>query len=159
MFRPMRRIKQQVSDEECIRILKEEKRAALSVTGDDGYPYTVPIDFYYDESDGRIYLHCAKTGHKIDAIKKCDKVCFTVWTQGYKTEGNWEWNVTSVIVFGRARFIDDRSFWEDKLRKLTEKYYPSAEAVEAAMHIPSVNVVQMMAIDIEHMTGKLVNEK
>ncbi len=100
-----------------------------------------------------------KTGHKIDAIKKCDKVCFTVWNQGYKTEGNWEWNVTSVIVFGRARFIDDRSFWEDKLRKLTEKYYPSAEAVEAAMHIPSVNVVQMMAIDIEHMTGKLVNEK
>lgn len=117
MFRPMRRIKQQVSDEECIRILKEEKRAALSVIGDDGYPYTVPIDFYYDESDGRIYLHCAKTGHKIDAIKKCDKVCFTVWNQGYKTEGNWEWNVTSVIVFGRARFIDDRSFWEDKLRK------------------------------------------
>lgn len=52
MFRPMRRIKQQVSDEECIRILKEEKRAALSVIGDDGYPYTVPIDFYYDESDG-----------------------------------------------------------------------------------------------------------
>lgn len=90
MFRPMRRIKQQVSDEECIRILKEEKRAALSVIGDDGYPYTVPIDFYYDESDGRIYLHCAKTGHKIDAIKKCDKVCFTVWNQGYKTEGNWE---------------------------------------------------------------------
>ena len=73
MFRPMRRIKQQVSDEECIRILKEEKRAALSVIGDDGYPYTVPIDFYYDESDGRIYLHCAKTGHKIDAIKNATR--------------------------------------------------------------------------------------
>lgn len=92
-------------------------------------------------------------------LKNATRCALLYGIRAIKTEGNWEWNVTSVIVFGRARFIDDRSFWEDKLRKLTEKYYPSAEAVEAAMHIPSVNVVQMMAIDIEHMTGKLVNEK
>lgn len=159
MFREMRRFKQQVSEEECKRILREEKRAAFSVIGDYGYPYTVPVDFYYDEDDNCIYIHGAKSGHKIDAIKNCDKVCLTTWNQGYKTEGHWEWNSTSVVVFGRARFLDDREFWEDKLRKLTMKYYPSEEEVEVEMKAPPVNVVQMIAIDIEHMTGKLVNEK
>ncbi len=159
MFREMRRIKQQVSEEECKRVLKKEKRAALSVIGDDGYPYTVPVDFYYDEEDHCIYLHGAKAGHKIDAIKKCDKVCFATWNQGYKTEGNWEWNATSVVIFGRARFLDDRNLWEDKLRKMTIKYYPSLEEAEEEMQTPSIKAVQMIAIDIEHMTGKLVNEK
>ncbi|MDO4621702.1 MAG: pyridoxamine 5'-phosphate oxidase family protein [Eubacteriales bacterium] len=159
MFRPMRRIKQQVSEEECRRILKEEKRAALSVIGDDGYPYAIPVDFYYEEEDNCIYIHGARSGHKIDAIRKCDKVCLTTWNQGYKTEGNWEWNSTSVVAFGRAKLLEDRTVWEDKLRKLTIKYYPSREEAEAEMQTPSIKAVQMIAIEIEHMTGKLVNEK
>lgn len=159
MFRDMRRIKQQVSEEECKRILREEKRAAFSVIGDGGYPYTIPVDFYYDEDDNCIYLHGAKSGHKIDAIKNCNKVCFTTWNQGYKTEGNWEWNSTSVVVFGRAKLLEYRGFWEDKLRKMTLKYYPTTVEAEAEMKSPSINSVQMIAIEIEHMTGKLVNEK
>ena len=38
MFRPMRRWKQQLSDEECIGILQKEPRGILSMLGDDGYP-------------------------------------------------------------------------------------------------------------------------
>lgn len=159
MFRQMRRYKQQVTPEECRKILAEEGRGVLSVIGEDGYPYALPINFYYDPDENRIYLHSAKSGHKIDAIKACDKVCFTVWNQGFKTEGNWEWNATSVVIFGRAKFIDDRSVWEDKLRNLTLKYYPTPEEAEAEMQKPSTNLVQMIAIDIDHMTGKLVNEK
>lgn len=44
MFRPMRRCKQQITDEECVKILQEEPRGVLAVWGDDGYPYTVPLD-------------------------------------------------------------------------------------------------------------------
>ncbi len=159
MFRPMRRSKQQVTDEECRHILKEEMRGALSVIGDEGYPYTIPVDFYYEEEENVIYLHGAKDGHKIDAIRHCDKVCFTTWNQGFKTEGNWEWNATSVVVFGRAKLMDDRAVWEDKLLKMTVKYYPSREEAEAEMKTPPIHAVQMIAIEIEHMTGKLVNER
>lgn len=159
MFRDMRRSKQQVSPEECRRILKQETRAAFSVLGDGGYPYTVPVNFYYDEADNRIYIHSAQRGHKVDSLKSCDKVCFTTWNQGYKTRDSWEWNPTSVVVFGRARLLNDRSLWEDKLRKLTEKYYPTQQEAEAAMSEPCINRVQMIAIEIEHMTGKAINEK
>lgn len=159
MFRKMRRYKQEVSPEECRRILKEEKRAAFSVIGDEGYPYTIPINFYYDENEHKIYFHGAKEGHKIDAIQKCDKVCFTTWNQGFKKEGCWEWNVTSVVAFGRVKIVTDRVVMEDMLRKLAAKYYPSAEEVEAEMRSPAADRVQMFVIEIEHMSGKLVNEK
>lgn len=159
MFRKMRRFKQQVTETECKKILTEEKRAAFSVIGENGYPYTIPINFYYDENDNCLYFHGAKEGHKIDAIKKCDKVCFTTWDQGFKIDDNWEWNVTSVVVFGKVRFVNDKTIIEDRLRKMAAKYYPNKEEVETEMTSPAFNHVQIFAIDIEHMTGKLVNEK
>lgn len=60
MFRTMRRFKQQISDAECIEILKNTKRGVLSLIGDDGYPYGIPIDHWYCEDDGKIYFHGAK---------------------------------------------------------------------------------------------------
>lgn len=159
MFREMRRFKQQVSDDECKKILKEENRGTFSVIGDNGYPYTIPINFYYDETDHKIYFHGAKEGHKVDAINQCNKVCFTTWNQGFKKEGHWEWNVTSVVVFGRVELVTDRTVIEDRLRKLAMKYYPTEDEVEEKMSSSSADRVQLYAIEIEHMTGKLVNEK
>lgn len=159
MFREMRRFNQLVSDDECKRILKDEKRAAFSVIGDNGYPYTIPINFFYDENDNKIYFHCAKEGHKIDSINRCDKVCFTVWNQGFKKSGCWEWNVTSVIIFGRAKFVTDKDDIDKHLRMFAAKYYPTSEEIEKEMKSPAANAVQMFAIEIEHMTGKLINEK
>ena len=157
MFREMRRFKQQVSQDECKKILKDEKRAAFSVIGDEGYPYTIPINFYYEEADHTIYFHGAREGHKMDAIQKCNEVCLTTWNQGFKKEGHWEWNATSVVVFGKAELITDTKIIEDRLRKLAEKYYPTV--VEKEMNGSARSRVQLFAIRIEHMTGKLVNEK
>lgn len=159
MFRKMKRFKQQVSESDCKAVLEQEKRAAFSVMGDDGYPYTIPINFYYDEKDNKIYFHGAKTGHKTDAIQKCDKVCLTVWNQGFKKDNNWEWNVTSVVVFGKAKIINDLSVKEEKLRRLAVKYYPTREEVEKEMNGPGFGAAQLFAVEIEHMTGKLVNER
>ena len=101
----MRRFKQQVSAEECIEILKTTKRGVLSVIGDDGYPYGFPINYYYSENNGKIYFHGAKAGHKIDAIKTCDKASFCVYNDGYRKEGDWALNITSVIASGRIHFV------------------------------------------------------
>lgn len=158
MFVPMRRFKQAVPETECKKILTEAKRGTFSVIGNDGYPYSLPINFYFDEKDGRIYFHGAREGHKVEAIMNCDKVCFTAWNEGFREEGRWEWNVTSVIVFGRAKIIEDRETTEDRVRKLALKYYPTREEAEEDL-ARAIDRVQLFAIDIEHMTGKLVNEK
>ena len=157
MFRPMRRAKQQIPEEECIKILKEEPRGVLSVLGDDGYPYGVPIDHYYDEKTGKIYFHGAKEGHKIDAIRRCGKACLTVMNQGYQIPGEWPWYITSVIVFGRIREVTDPAILKEKLTALGEKYSPSREEVEGEV-ARAMGRVAVLEMTIEHMTGKAVKE-
>ena len=112
MFREMRRFKQQISEEECIRILKKQPRGVLSMIGDDGYPYGIPLDHWYSEEDGKLYFHCAKVGHKIDAIHACNKVSYCVMDEGYRKEGEWALNINSVVVFGRMHAVEDEDLHE-----------------------------------------------
>lgn len=156
-WRKMRRWKQQVPEEECIRILKTEKRGTLSMHGENGYPYTVPINFYYDEEDGRIYFHSAGTGKKTDLLKENNKVCFCVYDQGFVREGEWAYNVTSVIAFGRIAEVTDPAEVESHCRMLGLKYYPSAELAEEEVRKGAAHV-HILVMTIDHMTGKLVNE-
>ncbi|MCC8060162.1 MAG: pyridoxamine 5'-phosphate oxidase family protein [Clostridiales bacterium] len=158
MFRKMRRSKQELSQEECQSILKEEKRGVLSVHGDDGYPYGVPMNFFYDPEDGMLYFHGAKEGHKIDAIKSDDKVCFTTWSQGSRDADGWSWYVDSVIAMGRAKLIQDAQKTIDIARKCGLKYYPEAEDVEKEIQRDGSRL-QIIALSIEHLTGKRVHEK
>lgn len=75
-FREMRRKRQQLSDAESIDILKKSTSGTLALLGDDDYPYAVPISYVYQE--GKLYFHSALAGHKVDAIRKCDKASFCV---------------------------------------------------------------------------------
>lgn len=158
MFRPIRKTKNEIPVEDAKALLRNNTRAAFSVNGDDGYPYTIPVNFYYDEDDNIIYFHSAKKGHKIDSIKANDKVCLTTWNDGYLEDGDWAFHVSSCVVFGRARLIEDRKITEDKVRKFARKYYPSAEEVEEEIK-RSIAGVQLVAIEIEHISGKKVHEK
>lgn len=157
MFREMRRFKQQVSEEECKRILSSEKRAVFAVNGENGYPYAIPINFFYDEKSNKIYFHCAKEGHKLDSIRKCDKVCFTVHNSGYQKD-DWSYYVTSVVVFGRASVLEEGEEKKEACLAFGRKYFPTKEELDEEMEraYPRVNIV---CITIEHMTGKLVHEK
>ncbi|MBO7516875.1 MAG: pyridoxamine 5'-phosphate oxidase family protein [Spirochaetia bacterium] len=157
MFRRMARIKQQIPDEECIRILKEQKRGVLSVFGDDGYPYGVPLNHWYNEEDGCLYFHGGMQGHKIDALKKCDKVSFCVLDDGYRKEGDWALTFKSVIVFGKVRFVEDHAEALDICRKLSLKFLQDTAEIEAMIQRSGSRVL-CFALVPEHMTGKQVHE-
>ena len=157
MFRRMRRSGQQLSHEECVDLLKQEPRGVLAVHGEDGYPYALPLDFVYDEATGKLYFHCAKQGHKIDALRRDNRVSFCVHDEGYRKEGDWALNIRSVIVFGTMRFIEDRDETVKFVRMLGLKYYPTPEEVEEEIR-KAVERVQMLELTVDHMTGKLVNE-
>ena len=112
MFRDLTRKKQKLSSVECKEILKQEVRGVLAVNGDDGYPYALPINFYFDEKGNKLYFHSGKVGHKLDAIANSDKVSFCVYDKGYHKDRHWSLNIRSVIIFGRIRIVDD---WSDEL--------------------------------------------
>lgn len=157
MFRKMRRFKQQISDEECIEILKNEKRGVLSMIGDNGYPYGIPLNHYYDEKTNSIFFHGAKEGYKIDAITKCDKVSYCVFEKGVKRENHWSYDVRSVIVFGRISKIEDIEECKEIGRNIWYKFNQNEEELENELN-HSASRVLCLKIKIEHMTGKKINE-
>lgn len=158
MFRPMRRFKQQLSDAECISILKSEVRGILSVLGDDDYPYGVPLDYYYSGEDGHIYFHGAGEGHKIDSIKKHDKVSFCVMDKGTKDAESWFLHFRSVIVFGRIKIVEDHNKALDICRKLCYKFGLSPEVVEKMVKKSGAHVTCLELVP-EYITGKAVKEE
>ena len=153
----MLRKKQQLPEEECIEILKNELRGVLSVIGDDDYPYGMPINHFYCEEDGKIYFHSGRKGHKIDAMKRHDKASFCVYDQGFRREGEWALNIRSVIVFGRIEFIEDREKIYEIARRLSHKFTDDEEYIEREI-VRSGPGTLMFALVPEHMTGNLVNE-
>lgn len=155
MFRELTRKKQKLSLAKCKEILKREVRGVLAVNGDDGYPYSLPINFYFDEQNDKIFFHSGKAGHKLDAIKRDDKVSFCVYDKGYHADGHWSLNISSVIIFGRIRIIDD---WTDDLminfcKRFTDDTDYIFNEIEKFR-----NNTTILCLDIEHVTGKLVNE-
>lgn len=158
MFRPIRRKKKEISMDETRKILREARRGILAVNGDEGYPYAIPINYYYDEEEQKIFFHGSRVGHKIDALKKCDKVCFTVLGQAEVRDEQWAPYVKSAVVFGRCHLMEDSTVAEDRLRQFAMKYYPSEGLVSEEI-TSSGKAVQMYEIDIEHMSGKEVQER
>ena len=157
MFRELVRKKQQISQEECIQILKNEKRGVLSVHGDGGYPYGMPLNHYYCEEDGKLYFHSGMTGHKIDALRQNSKVSYCVYDEGYRKEGEWALNIRSVILFGQIEFLEDREKIYEISRKLSYKFTDDTAYIEREIEHSGPRTL-MFALTIEHMTGKLVNE-
>ncbi len=156
MFRQMRRKKQELSKEECIKILTDEPRGVLALLGDDDYPYSLPMSHVY--VDGKIYFHGAKEGHKNDAAEKHPKVSYCVMDKGVKEKDSWWYTFKSVIVFGKIRTLSDNDEKIDRLTHLGDKFFPThEETVEEINRL--LERTEVFEITIEHMSGKLVREK
>lgn len=154
MFREMRRFKQQLSNEESIDILERGKTGILGLIGDEGYPYTVPVNYVYN--DGKIYFHGAKAGHKIDAMRSCDKVSFCVIDKDDVIAEELTTYFRSVIVFGRVRILETEETIE-AARILGLKYYNNPEAVDKEIK-RELSILCCFEITIEHITGKEAKE-
>ena len=155
MFRELTRKKQQLSDEECKEILKQEVRGVLAVNGDGGYPYALPINFYYDEKSNKIYFHSGKEGYKMDALVDSNKVSFCVYDKGYHKDGHWSLNIRSVIIFGRVFVLDDWS--EGMMVDFCKRFTDDMGYIYNEIENFKSNTA-LLCLEIEHMTGKLVNE-
>lgn len=157
MFRELTRKKKQISMQECMEVLKTETRGVLSVLGDEGYPYGMPMNHFYNEEDGKIYFHCGKVGHRLDALKKHNKVSFCVYDRGYKKDGDWALIVRSVIVFGKIEIIDDMREIIDISRKLSHKFTQDEEYINNEIE-KYANETLILQLIPEHICGKLVTE-
>jgi len=157
MFRKLIRQNKKLTPEECVEILKKEKRGVLSVIGDNDYPYGMPMNHWYNEQDGKIYFHCGNIGHRLDALRKDNKVSFCTYDEGYRKPGQWALNIKSVIVFGRMRIVDEHDKIVDIATKLSHKFTQD-EAYISAEIAQHEHRTLLLELTPEHICGKLVEE-
>ena len=157
VFRDVARKKQSLTGDECIDILKSELRGVLSVIGDGGYPYGMPINHYYNDDDGLIYFHGGKIGHRTDSFRKDPRASYCVFDKGTLSEDGWSLDFKSVIVFGRIEEISDRDRIYDIARKLSLRFTDDVSYIDEEIERAGPRTL-MFVLKPEHITGKRVNE-
>ena len=157
MFREMRRSRQQLPEDEARAILERGSHGVLAVLGDEGYPYAVPISYTYD--DGKIYMHCAKSGHKLDAIRACDKASFCVVDADDVYPEEFTTHYRSAIAFGRVRELTGDGEKRSAVTKLCAKYcseLPTSEWDKAIER--EWTPLNVLEFTVEHLTAKEARE-
>ncbi|MCI8653117.1 MAG: 5-nitroimidazole antibiotic resistance protein [Angelakisella sp.] len=152
MFREMRRKKQLLPEEEAIAILKEGTFGVLALSGDDGYPYAVPISYVYE--GGKLWFHCAKSGHKLDAIRREPKASFCVTAQDKVVPEEYTTYFRSVIAFGTIRVLEGEEM-RPAIERLALKYSPLESEESRREEIEKTwKALCILELEVEHLTGK-----
>ena len=158
MFKPIRIKINEIDHSAAEALLQSNRRGIIAMNGVEGYPYAIPINYFYDGLAQKIYFHGAKAGHKVDALKGSDKVCFTVYGNERIDESeSWAPYVQSVVVFGRCRLLEVGSESIDRLKEFAMKYYPSENMVDDEIKADG-RATQMFQIEIEYISGKEIQE-
>ncbi|MBQ9797987.1 MAG: pyridoxamine 5'-phosphate oxidase family protein [Clostridia bacterium] len=156
-FRPLTRKAKQISHAECLELLDKERRGILSVNGDNGFPYSMPMNHYYNPEDGCIYFHCGKGGHRADALLRSDKVCFCVCEAGEKDANDWALHVRSVVVFGTMESIEDEGQIVRITTALSHKFTEDEAYIQNEIaHFASKT--RLLKLTPLHVCGKRVKE-
>lgn len=148
----MRRSDRQMANDKALQLLQGAEYGILTTTGEDGYPYGVPISFAYQE--GYLYFHSATEGKKLRNIAFNPKVQFVIVGDTEVLDSKFSTNYESVMAFGIAEEITEP---EDKIKALmllVEKYSPGFEMPGEAYARRSGHQTRIIRMKIEHLTGK-----
>lgn len=159
MFRAIRKKINEIDRSATEALLTSNRRGVLAMNGDNGYPYAIPINYFYDSETQKIYFHGAKAGNKVDVLKASDKICFTVYgNETIDDSEPWAPYVQSAVVFGRCHLLETGPESIARLKDFAMKYYPNEELVDEQIALAG-RATQIFEITIEHMSGKQVQEK
>lgn len=157
MFRSMRRSRQALSPQECQAVLDRGTSGVLAVSGDDDYPYAVPLSYAY--SQGKLYFHCAKSGHKLDAIARQPKASFCVIDQDQVVPLEYTTYYRSVIAFGTVRVLEGEEERRAAIELLALTYAPQDAPAhrEQAIQADWAQLC-MLEMTVQHLSGKCAKE-
>jgi nitroimidazol reductase NimA-like FMN-containing flavoprotein (pyridoxamine 5'-phosphate oxidase superfamily) len=132
--------------------LKKATSGVLSLLGDDGYPYGVPMSYVAEGT--KLYFHSAVEGEKIDAIKNNPKASFAIILQDEVFKERFTTRYISLILFGKTRFVLDENEKRWILALFAEKYgIDDRKAAEEEVE-KSLDHVAIISFSIENKSGK-----
>lgn len=99
-----------------------------------------------------------QSGHKVDSLRSSDKICFTVYENKMVKEESWAPFLQSVVIFGRCHLVESGEKTTKLLKQFAMKYYPNEQMVNEEI-AQAGKAAQLFEIEIEHMSGKEVQER
>lgn len=152
MERNMYKANRQMTNDEAVKIFEQGNHGILAVNGDDGYPYAVPVNYIYE--NGKIYIHSAKYGYKIDMIKADNKVCFTAIINAEVIQNKFTAAYQSIVATGKIHIVED----DVERRSILEKYIykMSPDFIETGLKFvdAAIDKTELLCIDVEELKGK-----
>ena len=149
---PMHKADRQLSPEDTLAILTDEPRGVLSVIGDDGYPYAVPIN--YIVVNDKVYLHSAPYGYKMECLEKSKKCCFSVIVSAQIIPSKITAAFESVIITGDVAMVTDEAEKRAALEAFVTQKHPGYEEIGLKMVNTLFDKTALLRIDPKEMTGK-----
>lgn len=152
MNREMNKKERQLTLEQTKELLLKGHHGTLSVNGDDGYPYGIPVNYVY--VNDAVYIHSAKYGYKIDALKKDDKVCFSAIIRSKILPEQFTAEFESVVAFGKAELVADDAEKQNVLETFIKRFSPGLEDAGAKMIKTNFPDTAIIKVNVESVTGK-----
>ncbi|MGL5786674.1 MAG: pyridoxamine 5'-phosphate oxidase family protein [Bacteroidales bacterium] len=126
-----------------------------AVNGEDGFPYSFPMNFVYHE--GRFYLHSAPEGTHLSLIEKSNRIVLTFVNgselvfQHERVACSHSMRSDSVVVKGYVSFISCMEKKKDILNVLMQRFIPGKDFLYS---VPSLQNVKVWVVDIQDITAK-----
>ena len=152
MEHKMHKASRQLSDAETMEILKKGDHGTLSVQGDDGYPYATPIN--YIVVDGKVYLHSAPYGYKIECLQRSPKCCFSAIISAQIIPSKITAAFESVVLTGTAVFVTDQAEKRTVLENFVTQKHPGYEELGFKMIDKQIDKTAAIRLDPVSLTGK-----
>ena len=152
MEHKMHKASRQLSDAETMEILKKGDHGTLSVQGDDGYPYATPIN--YIVVDGKVYLHSAPYGYKIECLQRSPKCCFSAIISAQIIPSKITAAFESVVLTGTAVFVTDQAEKRTVLENFVTQKHPGYEELGFKMIDKEIDKTAVIRLDPVSLTGK-----
>ncbi len=150
----MRRKDKAFSDKAMMtRLLKSTQYLTLAMV-DDGEPYLVPLSYGYDESNGKIYIHMANEGKKLEILRKNPAVWGQVLQDHGYHKGECSHLYVSVMFKGKVVFIEDPEEKKHAFKVMIDQLEPNMENRERFGNSKGIPGTIVGYIDVEYMTGK-----
>lgn len=152
-FGQLRRREFEMTQDQCVDVLNRSEYGFLGTVNEDGSPYVVPVNYVYHE--GCITFHTALEGHKMENLKRDNRVCFSVCSDARIIPDEFSTAYTSVVAFGEAEMVSEKDAKKRLLLALSSRLAPGRQMPCDDKDIERTGVVR---IRVRHLSGKKRSE-
>ena len=153
----MRRKEREITDSEIIADIINRSDVCHVAFSDNNSPYIIAMNFgFIDARPPLVYFHCANEGHKIDVLKRNNKVAFMFDTDHQLVTGargcDFSMKYSSVAGTGEIYIVESEEEREKGLNSIMKQYSGKSDFIFDPATMTRTTILKLVVFSI---TGKM----